>query len=305
MINNIFYKNVKIVDKKKKGRNVWLLLENGNEVSSAEFRIKNNYIEIECHKCKKISKVNFYLGKNGLMNREYICQSCVKIGEDNPFYGKQHSEEFKKRLSIERKGSWCIGQKNAMYGINLWETYSLEKSEDIKRRIGIAVSGDKNPFFGKTHREDVKIKLAKKAKDWIIKHPEHLAKMIKASLDKQSHGFKSKIEKIIEEELVKRNIKYKYSKIIHRKYQYDFIIDNIILLEVQGDYWHGNPLYYGENKKTLNTTQEFKIEQDIKKKEFAQKYGYKIYYIWETEINNKDFGVIDQIENCRRESLNE
>jgi len=303
MINNIYYKNIKIIDKIKNGNKAWLILEDGSKLSSAEFRNKDNKVEIQCHKCGKLSTVGFYLGKNGLMNREYICPSCVSIGKDNPFYGKQHSKEFKERLSLERKGSWGIGQKNAMYGINVWDTYSLEKSKDIKDRISLAVSGDKNPFYGKTHTDEVKKTIAQNSKKWIIEHPEHLLKMIKASLDKQSSGFKSKIEKRTEEELVKRGIKYKYSKVLHRKYQYDFIIDDNILLEVNGDYWHGNPLYYGEDKKELNATQKFKKKQDIKKKQFAEEYGYRIYYIWETEVNNKDFSVIDKIEEDKNEKI--
>lgn len=62
---------------------------------------------------------------------------------------------------------------------------------------------------------------------------------------------------------------------------------------MQGDYWHGNPLYYGENKKPLNDTQKFKIGLDEKKFKYAIEYGYKIYYIWETEIKSQDFTIID------------
>lgn len=57
-----------------------------------------------------------------------------------------------------------------------------------------------------------------------------------------------------------KNIDYDYSCIMGSKekcFQYDFILHNKrILIEVQGNYWHGNPKFYNEDgsngKKKLN-----------------------------------------------------
>jgi len=292
----MYYKNQKIIKKETIGRRAWFILENGEKVSSSIFRDKNTYIQIRCHQCNCLSSIKFYAGKNGLMNRTYICNSCVKKGNNNPFYGKKHSQKFKDRLSEERKGVWGAGEKNAMYGINLWDTYSEERTQDIKKRISNTVSGDKNPFYGKHHSEETKRKLSISSKDYAIKHPEHIARMTLASLKRQSSGFKSKIEQKVEQELLNRDMPKQYSKILHRKYQYDFLIGKTILLEVHGDYWHANPLYYGDDKKPLNERQLYKVEQDKLKKIFAEKYGYDIYYIWETEVNEGYFSVIDKIQ---------
>jgi len=81
-----------------------------------------------------------------------------------------------------------------------------------------------------------------------------------------------------------------------RKFQFDFIIGEDILLEVQGDFWHANPKIYGGSKKQLYPVQHKKIKLDIIKNAYAKEYGYKIFYIWEDEINRGDFSVIDQIE---------
>ena len=82
--------------------------------------------------------------------------------------------------------------------------------------------------------------------------------------------------------------------ILDDKFQYDFLIYPNIIIEVQGDYWHGNPKFYGKNKKPLNQIQVLKKEQDVKKRKFAQKNGYKVYYIWENEINQEKFGIINK-----------
>lgn len=295
MINDIYYKKNKIIDKKKDGRRTWFIFEDGSIISSSEFRIKGNYIEIKCHECGNLIENSFYHGKNGLMNRRYVCQSCNKKGNKNPFFGMKHTESFKEKLSTERKGLHK-GDKNPMYGVNVWDSYTEERAKSIKEKISKSTSGNKNPFFGKTHSEEIRRRLSESAAKYMINNPDHLKKMVFSSLKKQSEGFKSKIESSVELELKNRGIKYKYNKILHRKYQYDFIIEENILLEVHGDYWHGNPLYYGDNKKELNNTQKFKKERDVQKKDFAINYGYKIYYIWETDINKKDYSIIDQIE---------
>lgn len=58
-------------------------------------------------------------------------KSVVRRGEGNPFYGKNHSVEFKKMLSNKRKG--------------------INMNDDIKRKISLKMKGSNNPFFGKKH----------------------------------------------------------------------------------------------------------------------------------------------------------
>jgi G:T-mismatch repair DNA endonuclease (very short patch repair protein) len=284
----------KIVNKRKTGKYTFFQLEDGSEISSSQ--LYKERISIKCHMCGSCFEINFYQGKNGLLKRKYKCFVCLTTGSNNPFYGKKHSEEFKNKLSVERKGKWYIGSKNKMYGRCIWRELSFDKLQKAKDKLRRSCSGKRNGFYGMCHSDEVKKILSVKSKAYIDNNPDHLKKMIECSLKKQSSGFKSKIEIRVEEELFGRKIKHKYSKILHRKYQYDFFINENILLEVHGDYWHANPLFYGPGKKPLNHRQKYKIEQDSKKKEFAEKYGYRIFYIWETEIKNNNFSVMDKIE---------
>lgn len=78
--------------------------------------------------------------------------------------------------------------------------------------------------------------------------------------------------------------KYIYDNIFKRAYSYDFVYNNKII-EFQGDYWHCNPELYNEdfyNKVKKKTAKEI-WQFDKEKKECAEKYGYKILYIWEYE----------------------
>ena len=291
MLNRMFFNELEIIDKIKEGRRSNLTLENGNIIGSSS--IYNKTIEIECHKCLKLSSVKFY---STLFKREYICQSCVKLGEKNPFYGKEHSVEFKEKLSKERKGKWGVGKDNAMYGVNAWESLDNKTVKRLKAKLSKTHKGCKNAFYGKTHTQETRDRISKASKQYCIDHPEHIQRMTEASLKRQRSGLKTKIEKTVENKLNELEIPNKYSKILHRKCQYDFLVGEDILLEVHGDYWHANPEIYGEGKKPLNATQKYKIKRDKFKKEFAIKYGYKIFYIWETEINKGDFSIIAEIQ---------
>lgn len=59
----------------------------------------------------------------------------------------------------------------------------------------------------------------------------------------------------------------------------DFVINKIVI-EVHGNYWHGNPAVYEHP----NEMQRTAIEKDRIKKEYFESLGYTVYEIWETEI---------------------
>lgn len=76
---------------------------------------------------------------------------------------------------------------------------------------------------------------------------------------------------------------------VNRK-SYDFYLNDKILIEVQGDFWHANPIKY-KNSDILNhpggKVSALDIwEKDKNKKENAKKYGYQLIYIWEHAMNN-------------------
>lgn len=70
-------------------------------------------------------------------------------------------------------------------------------------------------------------------------------------------------------------------------YSWDFIFKNKIILEIQGDFWHGNPKLYKKDDILLNgLTVDMVWKKDHRKKKKVENHGYKVYYLWETDINN-------------------
>jgi len=63
------------------------------------------------------------------------------------------------------------------------------------------------------------------------------------------------------------------------------INDTSLLIEVQGDYWHANPLVYQDRQK-LNSVQKSNLRRDNYKRIFAKQNGFYTLYIWENDLKN-------------------
>lgn len=108
-------------------------------------------------------------------------------------------------------------------------------------------------------------------------------------------GFKqSKPEKIIESLLEDLDIIFQKEKNFNKgRFRVDFLLQNKIIIEVQGDYWHGNPKFYSYEKFTNTQWQNY--YNDWFKKDFFELNGYKIIYIWEYDIYNNCSNIIKQL----------
>lgn len=101
------------------------------------------------------------------------------------------------------------------------------------------------------------------------------------------------------------NVEYIDEKVISdgkEIYFYDICIpEKRKIIEVNGDFWHANPLKYKPDDMMpfpgdKNLTARDVWNKDLLKKQLAEKYNYDILYIWEYEFNNIDL-VISKIKN--------
>jgi hypothetical protein len=281
MINKIRLSNGRYLASiaEKMGRNRFWLLDDGNKIKQNEII---NPIEILCTCCLAYIKVSFY---HQLRYRKYTCMTCQRSGEKNSFYGKKHSEKNKQRHSQFMKGRF-VGEKNAFYG----RTHSEATRKILSEKCG--KFGPENPFYGKTHSKETREKISKGNKEY-LKNPENLRRLKEQGLRGILHKKKTSIEKITENKLYELGINFQYSIILDKKFQFDFLIEPKILLEVNGDYWHANPEKY--QNKELTECQKFKVKQDIEKQLLAKELGYNYYCIWESQILKNDFSVLNQI----------
>ncbi|CAB4122695.1 Nuclease associated modular domain 3 [uncultured Caudovirales phage] len=70
------------------------------------------------------------------------------LGENNPMFGKKHSEESKQKMSISRKGRRPWNKDKQM-------------NNEFKLKISNAMIGENNPMFGKKHSDETKSYMSK------------------------------------------------------------------------------------------------------------------------------------------------
>jgi very-short-patch-repair endonuclease len=98
------------------------------------------------------------------------------------------------------------------------------------------------------------------------------------------------IEKKIRDILIENEINFEQSYSIKYKRGkqkiYDFLlVDYNVLIEADGDYWHGNPDLF----ETFNRTQLKNRKNDIFKNQLAEDFGYTLIRFWEHEIDDEKF----------------
>lgn len=115
--------------------------------------------------------------------------------------------------------------------------------------------------------------------------------------EKQKYGT-SKLEELFANDFLKKNdIKYIYqfeAKDIHRYYDF-YLPDRNTLIEVDGDYWHCNPIKF----KKKNLVQYKSGIVDTIKDNWAKLHGIKLIRIWENDIRNNSQKVNLILENVK------
>jgi very-short-patch-repair endonuclease len=217
---------------------------------------------IQCSVCKKITKGTT------------CSRKCMGVLYKETYSGR---EPWNKNLTKEtneslRQMGQSISKRNTgnpkIMGTNnpAKRTEVREKISKTRIERGVA-KGHNNPMFGKAHTEEALRKI----------------------FDKRSM---TRPEQQLKEILEELHITYKSQFFINtgdRTFSYDFYLpDHNIIIEVDGDYWHGGP---GVSKYWHGV--EVTKETDILKDSVAQERGYTIIRLWESQLNTDKKLIID------------
>ena len=94
----------------------------------------------------------------------------------------------------------------------------------------------------------------------------------------------SKPEKLVESILKNNSFSYKREQPVSR-WRADFIVNENIVIEVQGDYWHANPKVYDRsNLNSLTKVQKKGIIRDKKKKDWILSNDFDYIEVWENDL---------------------
>jgi G:T-mismatch repair DNA endonuclease (very short patch repair protein) len=212
-------------------------------------------------------------GVSNVSKLDYIKDSKRKTFTEH--YGVDNiwkSKEFKEWYVTYMKTTYGKGSLPNTYG-NM-SKYWNSKDIDFRRNATIKM------------REGYKIWLKSLTPEQLFIHNQKKATTIVGIRS-------SKLELTIAEQLTLLDIPYKHQKWIAGR-SYDFLIMGTnLIIEVNGDYWHANPTHYKFddiiNYPNRKITAQERWNEDFDKVKLAEKYGYKVITLWESDIkNNQD-----------------
>lgn len=255
---------------------------------------RTEWVERECKYCEE----KFEIKKSGLKHGKgkYCSVECCDEhkketykGEKNPMYGTEMSEKAKKKkrktmvqkwktdwrdevMKTHRKSRKKFKEKNGC-----WPGHT-EEAKEKRRKTMLKRHGKEHNWNGEYGER----KCDKTFKEKYGK-PSHI--MFLEAGRKALRNKNTSIEKKVENILKKQDITFEKQKQMG-EFAPDFWLPKYeLVIEADGDYWHGHPEKYDE----LDETQKSSKKSDKRKDKYIQKQGYNIKHFWGSEIKNEDF----------------
>jgi G:T-mismatch repair DNA endonuclease (very short patch repair protein) len=232
-----------------------------------------------CLKCgKKVSK-NCHTG---------YCNTCRdRSGKSNPFFGKKHNREMientKIKLSEISKNKW----KNEEYRDKVIKGVSKPRREGFKKEQSDRVKEwyRQNP----TQKQIRSIAMKKSWKDGKIE--PNINSINESKLERE---FRAELKK----ELPNRNVRKETIKIDNRWFYPDIRIDDDIIVEFYGNYWHASSrIFEPDDIVHHNITAKQIWETDRRRIDTLRENGFWVYVIWQHIYeDNKYFTIKSLIE---------
>jgi hypothetical protein len=231
------------------------------EVCNKNIVYKYKTCSKECHSVQTSNALKGIPKPKGFMSKEHknkISKSTI---------GKIISKETGNKISKSSKGVSRNKGKQPMLG----KKQSLYQKQKVKERFDKYYAQGNEP--------------------WTKNNP-HTPETIEKIFAKKPMN---KLEEFVASLLNENNIEYHYQYFLKTKEgickSYDFKIKNTnILLEIDGDYWHGGPGV----KKHFYKLEEIK-QNDLIKNQLAEDNGFSLIRIWESNIYNEPNIVVDKI----------
>lgn len=224
--------------------------------------------------------LNLYCrGCGSPINRRYnmtgFCNHCRdRNGANNSFFGKTHSNEMREHLS----------KTSSVSSKNLWAT--KEYRDKVIQNI-----------TGKKRSSQFKLDQSARITKWYKENPEQ-QKLRSVHMKRSWDDGKiepninsineSKIEKelrsTLQDSLIGRKVEKKTIKIDGKWFHPDILIDDNIIVEFYGDYWHANPNKFEDNDVVHHSFTAEEIRNNDKERvTILLENGYDVFIVWQSE----------------------
>ena len=236
--------------------------------------------------------------------------------------GHKVSEEVRRKISLANRG-----RKRSEESIEKNRLAHFGKPAWNKGKKMPEMSGAKHHMFGKTHSEESLRKMSEAHKKQManpefrkklreihkkrLSNPEERKRQSQISTatllrlyesGKFPKQINTKPERQIKEELLKREynegIDFVHQFKFNNKFMCDFCFPKQkVVVEVYGDFWHGNPIKYAGKK--LHKHQIKGINRDKSKEAYIRtvdNHSWTYIVLWESDIKNDAAKCVDRIE---------
>ena len=200
------------------------------------------------------------------------CRKCADAklgvrytGEGNPFFGKQHSDDARRKMSERdyayahtdwfkqrRRETSLRGRDNPMYGKSPYEVwvdkYGKDKADNImtqaKLKWSLAASGENNPMFGRPSPSGSGNGWKGWYHNWFFRSLHELSYMINV-IEKGNHTWRTAESREL-------SIPYIDPNGVARTYRADFLVDNKMLVEVKPIKLHSSRIVRAKELAAMN-----------------------------------------------------
>ena len=206
--------------------------------------------------------------------KDVICEMCGKT------FNIQQSQN-QRFCSCECQNKWQslqVGKLNPRYKREIIKCNWCGNEFDEKQ---YKINNYNNHFCSTKCRQEWYSQVFSQDEQW---KEESRKRILREFRDGSISKINSKPQLTIDEILNNLNISFEREK-VNNYYSYDnYLCESGLIIEVQGDYWHCNPLTY--NEKILHR-QANRIKCDTAQHTYTKNtYDVEILYLWESDIIN-------------------
>lgn len=263
-----------------------------------------------CEKNLKLLKKLYYKKQFSVVEIKDFCKSrqfnvpnhnTVKfLLQFNNLHYRDLSETAKSDRVRGKYESTCIKKYGVKNTLSRNSPHYEKRNKTVRERYGVD-----NVFQIKSIIDKIRCKTSENKsilykESWKkLTDEEKYNRLKKTILKSPSFLIPNRIESKVAESLLTNQVPFKFSHFIKNR-QFDFLISEKVLIEVQGDFWHANPKYYKDNSVLNFPGNKKKIarelwEGDRKKLELVEKLGYIVVYLWEDEVKKSSLDEIMEL----------
>jgi len=267
---------------------------------------RQKYCSRECFYVSKKGKLRPEHGakvSKALKGRAFSAQRCKNISEAKKRrFTDTELEKIKHVIQMPNVISFDATNKHlCKYNISISQRIHVRLRKEYAKQKELKFLPTKIQFFTETEWAKLVNGLTTKKSATVAKQYNLNKKTIKRILDfhnlrwirSSPCAFKgeTKIEKQVREYLEEHEVSYVQEFKLDKKY-FDFLINDNVLIEIQGDFWHCNPNIYNQ---PIHKIQKRNIKNDKDKLYLAHTNGYKVIYIWEKQLLEHGDTILDKI----------